>query len=934
MPRLASVVLCLGIVATFLSGGTSAALGQEKVGVSSAVNPQASSTPPGRPTRQLVLGQDLVFNERISTGEGGQTQVLFLDQSSMSVGPNSDLVIDQFVYDPKRGGGKLAMSATKGVLRYIGGKLSKQDQAVTLRTSTATLAVRGGAFILNIQANGQTDVIFIFGDGLTISSLNGLVETIRRAGFAVTISSNGNLSPPAPVSPTLLAQLTALLDGRTGGTGGAPVVPTETTVLSSGIDQTISGNVTQSIQQASAAETQTNPTPTDGTQNGTNTSTSTSTSSSTGQTTGTAFDCLADCPNGSNPAGNISNQTTPTAISYAGRAKITADPSRGYFDQSAANNAQYPSATSSSGTLQNGVFSATIANLGDVNFQLLPGSNSVQANSSAFGTLTGTTFLSNDGSYFYASLTPNGQPNQRVLLYGGIPVSSSFYQPTGSTRIFAFTVRQDNALQSNMPFVRPEAGGNLANASVSPLYVAAPATTPIGNADTHSAARALQVSLGISGQGVDQRSAIAVTTGTFNTQQSSGQPVLTGEMRGSSLMSSTGSPVALRSSVSSTLDGNNTSLYGSNQINGFVLDQAAYTGTPGSGIVGTPVQSTAQEAALGGGATTYGFAQPATPTTVPNAVANGTRTTQALNGYFGGLMYPNSQTNPYIVTGSTVISTDQATNRVQATLKGTAQSPSGNINSLQMEYGGLTGDAGGRQAFIDDNNFAALETQDAQRPQQVNGQPITYNGDRNQAGQLYLVSSGAAGTPLAVPAPGYCDCQYLKWGYWGGDLRTGSDANPASVQRAHINTWVAGSVPTSLTDMTNLMNQLPTSAAAKGDYSGHAIGSVYNNGISSVATGGFNGSYNFATQTGTVNVTDFGAAGNNFSTTGQLQLAGPNKNMYGFTATGTGPQGVPFQGTVNGAFYGPNAAETGGNFTFQSIGAPSILASGIYAGRK
>src|SRR5439155_25850513 len=126
---------------------------QERVGVSSAVNQQATGTPPGAAARPLVIGQEVVFNERINTAAVGQTQLLFLDESSIAIGPNSDLTIDQFVYDPRTGTGKLAMSATRGLLRYVGGKLSKQDEAVTLRTATATLAVRGGAFIAQIDPN-------------------------------------------------------------------------------------------------------------------------------------------------------------------------------------------------------------------------------------------------------------------------------------------------------------------------------------------------------------------------------------------------------------------------------------------------------------------------------------------------------------------------------------------------------------------------------------------------------------------------------------------------------------------------------------------------------------------------------------------------------------------------------------------------------------
>src|SRR5713226_6758087 len=183
MPGFARFLLRVAVVAgLLLTVGTSALLAQERVGVNSAVNPQATGALPGAPPRRLVIGQDVIFNEHITTAETGQTQLLFLDESSMSIGPNSDLTIDQFVYDPKSGTGKLAMSATRGLLRYVGGKLSKQDDAVTLRTSTATLAVRGGAFIASITAI-QTDAVFIYGRELRITGAAGGVQIVTRPGF-------------------------------------------------------------------------------------------------------------------------------------------------------------------------------------------------------------------------------------------------------------------------------------------------------------------------------------------------------------------------------------------------------------------------------------------------------------------------------------------------------------------------------------------------------------------------------------------------------------------------------------------------------------------------------------------------------------------------------------------------------------------------------
>ena len=93
--RLAGFAALLPVLAA------SGAVAQERVGVSSAVNPEVTGAPPGAAPRQVVIGQDVVFNERITTGPLGQTQLLFLDESAMTIGPNSDLTIDQFVYDAK-----------------------------------------------------------------------------------------------------------------------------------------------------------------------------------------------------------------------------------------------------------------------------------------------------------------------------------------------------------------------------------------------------------------------------------------------------------------------------------------------------------------------------------------------------------------------------------------------------------------------------------------------------------------------------------------------------------------------------------------------------------------------------------------------------------------------------------------------------------------
>jgi hypothetical protein len=946
-----------GLLLTATVSGLSA---QEKVGINSAVNSNAIGNPPGAQPRRLIIGENVVFNEHISTDNVGQTQLLFLDESSMTIGPNSDLTIDQFVYDPKSGTGKLAMSATRGLLRYVGGKLSKQDEAVTLRTSTATLAVRGGAFILYITGNGATQAIFIYGKGLSITGNAGGRVTLIRPGYQSTTNPGGPPGPAGPEPAGDLAQLLARLDGRSGGNGGAPVIPTDTAVVNSGVPQTISGDLNQSVLQSTQNQGTTSPPPRLLTYNSVIYPNSAPVPipaplapGSTNTGAGQVIDCIstATCipsdtvqvgvTTSGQPVGG-SNSITPTpplpptppppqppsppappppppitTVTYAGRLKNTNGngTAQGFVQQTPNGDIAYSGGTLSFpvGSPQNGVFTGTFGSLGTITFPLVPGTASIgpQGTMSGFGTFSGTTFLSADGTFFSATIVPTAQPGQRLFVFGGLPVNPGFYQPTGAglrpqagsnTRIFAFTVQPDAALQSNIPFIRAQAGGNLPNATVSPLYVVAPPTTPIGSATTLSAARALQASLAINGTQGNQQSVISVTAGTI-ASQSNGQPILLGQMRGSSLLSAGGTPVGISSAASSTVDGNGNSFYGGSAISGFVVDQTAYA-SGANGTVGNPIiPSPASETPLLGSATTYGFAQAAVPTAVP-AGAGASRTTQALSGSFGGLMYTTAQTNPYIVTGNTIISTDAPNNRIQANLTGSAQSASAGVNAMTMQYGGLTGTATG-QAFVDDNTFAATENQ-AVSPRSSG----------------YFASSGAAGVPTALlqqSGATACQCQYLKWGYWGGDVpMTSIDSTFTRVDSGHINTWVAG-VPTPLGDLTTLNRQ-----SATANYAGHLLGSVFNNGQSYVAAGGFTGAYNFGRQTGSITGT--------FDT-------------HPFTASGAipvSPAGYTFgiaspalTGTLHGNFYGPMAAETGGNFAVHSVaGLPTYLGSGIFAGAK
>ena len=96
----------------------------QEVGTAAAVNPESQSTPPGGSTTTLKVGARVVHKERIKTTPQGSVQLLFLDRSTLSIAPNSEIVIDEFVYNPGAGSGHMAVSLAKGALRFVGGQLS------------------------------------------------------------------------------------------------------------------------------------------------------------------------------------------------------------------------------------------------------------------------------------------------------------------------------------------------------------------------------------------------------------------------------------------------------------------------------------------------------------------------------------------------------------------------------------------------------------------------------------------------------------------------------------------------------------------------------------------------------------------------------------------------------------------------------------------
>ena len=187
----------------------------DKVGVAAAVNPDAFSSLAGSPQTQLNIGKSIFYKERINTTGSGLVQVLLVDGSTFTVGPGSDLVIDKFVYDPKKKSGEIVASFSKGVMRFVGGKISKNEDGVTVKTPAGTLAIRG--CIVQAAFTSQVGIIsFVYGERATLYLPSGNVLDAFAAGYTIDTKLNA-VRPTRPEDTQLF--MAALSNGNTQSTG-------------------------------------------------------------------------------------------------------------------------------------------------------------------------------------------------------------------------------------------------------------------------------------------------------------------------------------------------------------------------------------------------------------------------------------------------------------------------------------------------------------------------------------------------------------------------------------------------------------------------------------------------------------------------------------------------------------------------------------------
>ena len=835
--RTTSLLLATAALLMAFGPGGDPVFAAPKVGVTAAVNQDARSRPPGGAQSVLTLGKNVVFNEQIITDGDGLVQVLLVDGTTFTVGPNSQLTIDEFVYDPNTGDAKVVATLAKGAFRFIGGQTSRKKGGATIRTPAGSLGIRGAMVEGNVQG-GQGTFSMIFGEEVVYTGPGGS-QRLFEPGFTLDVKGGGGSPQVRRRTSSDASTFQNALAGGPGQSGGSSRQPTDSGVANSQVSNVNSGAQSVPVPTFRPVESTTlnevdepltdiDPTTEEVIVAPIVTPTPTRKPTVTPPDTLLARMLLA--PGTYTTAfGSFGN---PGARGLVGSTAAT-----DFNVQLTRNNGRLTGTTPSGGTINLPDLTGTQGDSGLQQFNV--------SGIGPLGAVSGPAFAGRNDFVAYL-LGVGGDPAQPSYLFAGTPTTSNLLLSEASD-VRAYTLTKDPIQNVAVPFFNPDLYGSLDNTNQTNLLIVERSPYFFKSFLTWT---------DISGSGGSQRSATFVTAGGGITD-ANGMTALNSRRRGSFRGAADGPSFNMRGAPVESIPGaEGYHAYGPNAEN-FVVGTGV---DPADTFVDIPTNycsyyTCPPPANTYTGDLNFGSIHVADLVSeTPKSSLS--RTTRTHDGFMAGLAESRSEgfDNPYPVGTNGLpnfsMATDAPSSQMAAVGNVVDFVPGLGVNGvnnivkrLELTFGVNGGDFG-EGAFVNDEFFGATYNNNLAKTRLVtdDAQDVANTSDLTPGS--YIVSGRAA------PIPGYqhcTSCDYVDWGWWGtrviADIADGGGTARRD-ERVHMGTWVAGDI----TDPADL----PTGMSAS--YAGTVIANIARNGDQYIAAGDFALSIDLDDRSGTFGI--------------------------------------------------------------------------------
>ena len=114
-------------------------------------------------TQNTSMGYELQMRDFLQTGEDGGMILNYVDGTKFTMGPNTELTIDEFAFDTSVVPIELAMnvSVNVGTFTYESGSVSNLGGEVNINAGNATITVQGTAFSGTVDTSGKATITLL-----------------------------------------------------------------------------------------------------------------------------------------------------------------------------------------------------------------------------------------------------------------------------------------------------------------------------------------------------------------------------------------------------------------------------------------------------------------------------------------------------------------------------------------------------------------------------------------------------------------------------------------------------------------------------------------------------------------------------------------------------------------------------------------------------
>ena len=138
--------------------------------------------------RILSAGDPIYFNDTIIAGDNSKSQIILLDETVMMIGAGTELIIDEFVFNPEDVEGKITTTIKQGSIKVLSGKISETNpEDLVVKTPAGTIGTRGTEFQALVDEEDGDSKILLIGPGPnnTLGLRPGEVEVFNQFGSVI-----------------------------------------------------------------------------------------------------------------------------------------------------------------------------------------------------------------------------------------------------------------------------------------------------------------------------------------------------------------------------------------------------------------------------------------------------------------------------------------------------------------------------------------------------------------------------------------------------------------------------------------------------------------------------------------------------------------------------------------------------------------------------